>query len=291
VCIACLAGTLGCTCSGSGTCLSGGVCVSGVCVSEPSEVIPPPDEPRCYSPCQSDLTLANGTVIHCSAEGLIPRCPDNTTCQQGSCVPDGESPRTCASDVECPDFQACLQGACYSNCEYDSDCPAGLDCYRKVCRLPCSTSGRDCAAGQHCTTVDGEYGYCEPTEQPGGEPVSASPGSFSLSEDSIEFTNNKVSHTFEIINNSPQAYEFTIRKLRHIEHTDSGLVYEEANPLFWVRMGLAGYAAQTQSFDVLVDGSGGSTEIELAGVDNDTLSSWDGTIVVENAELGSGNSP
>src|SRR5690606_15232809 len=52
VCVSCVPGTAGCSCSGRNGCNTGLACVADVCVDAHSL---PPAEPRCYTPCRESL--------------------------------------------------------------------------------------------------------------------------------------------------------------------------------------------------------------------------------------------
>ena len=248
-----------------------------------------PTNPVCYTPCQSSYTTPTGTFVPCSAEGLMLGCLAGTTCTNGSCVPTGQAVPSCGGDIDCPDYQACIQSHCYSNCEYDSDCKAGLACQRKVCRLPCSTAASSCADGQHCQSADGENGYCMPLLEPEGSPTPSTPGTFSVSQPSLAFTNIRTSALFTITNHAAQALEFSVRKVRHIEYTEQGPRYETATPLFWLAMGTEGDVVVRQEWTGVIDGEGGTMTIELAGAANETLPRWDGRLAVSTRGLSDQN--
>jgi hypothetical protein len=282
----CSEGTADCSCTPAGDCSDGTVCVAGRCVHEPSQVLAPPAEPVCYSPCSQGLRLADGTYLPCLSDGLIEACVGGTTCVEGSCVASGEGPRTCAEDADCSDFQACTLGRCTSNCRLDTDCGAGLACHRMVCRLPCSASGDDCAAGQFCATVDGEHGYCMPLATPDDQPQVDISGGFLVSASRLTFSNIDTTHTVTIINDSPTAQAFVVRKVRHTELTDSGPLDETDDPLFWLELGPEGNAAPVPEYEVTVDADGGTAVVEIAGAANPALPAWDGVIEIANDVLG-----
>ncbi len=283
VCIPCDVGSAGCSCFASGTCLGGTVCVEATCVNEPSEVIEPPADPLCYSPCNDNAVLADGSVRLCSEEDLLPGCVGNNVCEEGSCVPAGSGARACSGDIDCPDFQACMQGQCASNCEIDSDCPAGLGCNRKVCSLFCEIGQDDCARGQYCATVDGTVGFCALNADPedGADPSVVEPtGTFAIENIALTFNNLSTKGGFRIVNNAPSTVKFTISKVRHVERSDTGIRTEVDMPLFWLSMGKEGATAKQQSFDVEVEGEGGTVEIVFTDVVNDTLPTWQGSVGV-----------
>lgn len=279
----CTAGIPGCPCGAGSTCNADALCLNGLCVT--ADTAQPPVSPVCYTPCQSGLTLPDGTYVECQADGLMARCLDGKTCSGGSCVAPGAAPPSCTSDVDCPDFQACIHGACYSTCILNSDCSAGRQCYRHVCRTPCSANSDTCPTSTTCVTQDGERGYCLPARASSGPIQLKTTGVFSLSTETIAFTSNKVSGSLAITNQSPSGLEFTIRKLDHTEFGTSGSTTVITNPLSWVAMGTE-KPAQVQDLKVFVEGNGGTQEIRFASAANPSLPRWQGRVEIANVKLG-----
>jgi len=116
----------------------------------------------CYSPCSEALTLPDGSLRACDAEGLMLGCLGVLTCTDGACVEPGESPPVCDADTQCPDFQACVDARCRSTCEQTADCEGDLVCHRKVCRVPCGATTDACPEDTVCALVDGVTGFCMP---------------------------------------------------------------------------------------------------------------------------------
>ncbi|MFO0749967.1 MAG: hypothetical protein U1F43_30505 [Myxococcota bacterium] len=308
-CVACAPGSAACSCLGNGTCLDGLVCAAGHCIAESGQV----DELRntldtCFSPCTESVQLGDGTYIPCSSDGLMEHCLDGTSCVQGSCVPVGDGPRTCANDLECPSYEACISGQCHSECNYDSECADGLRCHAKVCRQPCLASQAACPTGNACVTVDGEAGYCMPGPEPTGDPVTTVDGTLEVTHTVRTFTNTQVRSAFTIINNSPRNADVQVRFTREV-HPDAlgGSVVDTANPVSWMTMGLAAVPAtppastddgetnalatttvpagqHTLSF---ILGPGSSRVVVLDQAYNSVRPLWDGDLVVSANSFGS----
>lgn len=280
---ACGPGQSGCPCKGDGTCTEG-VCSRGFCVA--SDSVRAPASAACFTPCTASATLASGSYGACSAEGLMAGCVDGKTCVGGSCVAPGSSAPTCTKDLECPDFQACIEGRCYSNCNADSDCSSGRKCHRHVCRTACTARVDSCPTGTACVTTDGENGHCVPVRPSEGTTAPAVSGSFSLSPESVAFSNTKIRETITIRNDAPIGLEFTVRKLDHTEFKATGPVHVEATPLSWLALGAGAAPARVQELKVFVDGNGGTAKLELASAANPDLARWEGRIEIANPTVG-----
>ena len=257
VCVYCDLGSQGCQCSSSGGCNSGLVCNAGLCVDE---AVLPPSAPKCYTPCLSDLDNDDDTVV-CDADGLLEGCINDLVCEDGSCVKDGEEKPSCESDMDCPFFQTCLAGGCYSNCETISDCSPGFGCYKKVCRVACSTeTGTDtCSSGNTCETEDGTTGYCVQMQGGGGGEIVTPDSGFSLSRSLLSLSNVNVYGEVQLLSDSSRRETFTVRKLSHTIYYADGS-FEKVDmpkdpvsgevsacdasagecPLYWLDIGIVG---------------------------------------------------
>jgi hypothetical protein len=313
-CTPCAVGTLGCACADKNICGDSLACQSGICWEDNGPV---PADPACYTPCLQGITDSTGTYLECSADGLMKACLDGAQCTDGSCIrpasavvhvppsdaggnvgsdatvgaPTSHPPGggvSCGGNVECPDFQVCIQGTCYSNCEYDSDCTGGKKCYRKSCRLPCTTDKPACPASTYCAALDSSNGYCMPLKDPpvDGGTKSTVEGTYDLSSDTFHFSNTHIQQVFTLTNHAPRALEFTITKVEHTEYTDTGPNRITTNSLPWVTMGEKGKAAKVNSFKVTVDGDGGTLDLEVDSSDPMAPKKWDGVLQVTSAELG-----
>lgn len=286
----CEAGTQGCACLADGTCTTPGmICEEGVCVSG-TDI---PEDPKCYSPCRQGMTLADGTRVACSAQGLMEGCLGGTVCQNGSCMPAGGAAAGCTSDSGCPDFQTCIAGACYSTCEQDADCNDGWLCHRHVCRLACNTVDAPClGADRVCVPHDGENGFCMPSEPAGDESQTRVEGTFLTTARRIEFSNIRPETSFYLINDHPAPQDFVISKLRHTGYTEDGIVTvtrDDGAPLFWLEMGTPGELAKVSSFTVHVEPfSEVQLQIAAAGdVDDEELQyRWEGALEISNHQMG-----
>lgn len=265
LCVYCELGSEGCQCTDNNTCGAGLRCSAGMCI-DTNEV--PPTDARCYTPCESDLVAADGSIRTCDADGLLAGCIDGQECNQGSCVlPGGEKP-SCSSDHECPSFQVCLQGGCYSNCEIHNDCPSGQGCFEKACRLTCQASvlGNNCPAGYTCDMPDGENGYCTPVAPGASGPGAGDDrptGGFTVSKGALAFSNIRVQDRFQLESDDSNAQTFTIRKIRHTVTRSDGSqeVVKPADPetcdavrgecpLFWLDVSHAGQATRGPALEV-----------------------------------------
>jgi hypothetical protein len=321
VCVdsACPPGQYGCACRADNTCSDGGLrCLAGVCTTadcapgakgcpciqaqtcpppfecvgyrceNTGEAVLPPENPKCYTPCQADLVRADNTVIPCSYEGLMEGCFGGRICVNGSCISqqkDSTEGGGCAVEADCPDFQTCIGGACYSNCEQDADCTAGRTCYRKVCRMTCLVDEADgCPHGEHCLNVDGDGGVCMTDTAPEGA-VDEVEGSFSLSTDALEFSNVSTQASVYLTNESNQTREFTVKKIRHTYYDDQGFHTDRDTPLHWLQIGEWGSAVQADTVSLLVDG-GAEKRLVFLDAHNPTFSRWRGLVEISNPQLG-----
>ena len=250
----CPVGTSSCHCFADGSCGKGLECIGDVC-RDSGTPLEPPANPKCYTPCKADLELGGGVVRPCSREGLMDGCVGNQVCVNGSCVPapnskrglsktmttgngDSEpSPPTCSSDIDCPDFQTCIAGGCYSNCDRNDECPDGRQCYRHVCRRSCTVNEDTCPAGDHCQSTDGDTGVCMPEVPPSGARTPVVEGSFTLSDDSLAFSNVRTQMSVVVTNDSPQTLEFTVKRAYHTYVDDLGVHnVTDGGALAWLSM-------------------------------------------------------
>lgn len=258
-CVYCDPGTAGCQCNANDACNGGLACAAGQCV--PASAMPPAN-PVCYTPCRGDAVEFDGGRVQCSTDELFPGCMPGKSCQSGSCVGAGETPKTCASDLECPFFQVCLQGGCYSNCEVNADCASGLGCYKKACRATCvvAQGQASCPTGYACTADDGQNGYCTPVGTSSGQAASTRlpEGGLTLPVSRLELSNVKQASDFIVVPRSAITQDVTVRKLWHqttdsmgnVERVDAPLdargSYRACNPaanecpLPWLKVGAAG---------------------------------------------------
>jgi hypothetical protein len=213
VCVHCDAGTAGCTCNKTGSCAGGLACSAGLCVPASSL---PPKGPKCYTPCNQNLTDSQGNTRTCDADGLLEGCIDDQECKEGSCVKPGDPKPTCESDVDCPGFQVCLSGGCYSNCEQSADCPSGLGCYHKTCRTPCQVAlaAPFCGPSSACKADDGVNGFCVPVSDASAAPQQLPTGGFTVTG-GLKLSNVKTTDTIAVATNGTVPQEFTVRKLWH----------------------------------------------------------------------------
>ena len=319
-------GSPGCACTEEGGCGLYLVCSDGVCRDQRT----PPSDPICYTPCREG-TLVDGVFRECSPEGLLEGCVAPATCIDGTCVADEtamedaedagmtmladvEPPMeaalgACNDELDCPGHQTCIAGTCYSDCRGDDDCPGEQACVRHVCRMTCSGNDEEskCPPGSYCATVDGENGYCEQ----GSDTISGDqrtvPGSFGLSTDVLALSNIADSASFTIVNDTPQALEFSVRRQSHKEFDSEGTRTETAQPLFWLALGEGDIDAcgelepgeggepsddadgddAAPALRTLVAGGGGSTTIAVCHASNpDVGSVWTGELQVGNPRVG-----
>ena len=248
---------------------------------------PPPSDPPCYSTCSESLELPDGGVRVCSGEGLMPGCLGTLVCTQGSCLPEGAPKPACQRDSECPDFQTCVSGGCYSTCEDDGTCEGASVCHRKVCRIPCSVADQACADGASCRVLDGATGFCMPSPPPvdvgegtGGAAAGPSGLTFELSSGLLQFGPRKSDDTFTITNTSQTAARFSVRKKQQATFTDEGRVLELAQPLPWLRLGLApGETAQVPAIEAEL-AAGETVTVYLSGAVTEAFPRWEGELQV-----------
>lgn len=269
-----------------------------------------------YAGCVGDNVCDQGTCVPAALAGaraleagsacvLDADCGRNAAgeeliCVNGACaVLEGVSTGVCASDAECPDFQVCILGRCFANCGTDGDCPSPARCHLRACRLPCLSTGGPCPEGSECSTVDGTSGYCMPTMSPGS--VSTPPvatGSFAVLSDAtlrtpattLQFTNVNTEASLVIENQTSARQTFTVRKVQHIEPSPTGgagrVITEQ--PLYWLRMGVAGDDALTsgETLELVIDPQERAT-LRLLEAGNPEFLSWTGELEVSHPRLGS----
>ncbi|MCK5688084.1 hypothetical protein KAI87_02380 [Myxococcota bacterium] len=259
-----------------------------ICDSAECFLLDPPAEPKCYSPCSNGVEREDGTFVECDSDGLLEGCLGVSECINGSCLMAGvESDYpNCESDLQCPDHQICIDSSCYSYCDSDSECPGEFSCYRHVCRLPCETAVPGfCPDDTFCQATNSEQGYCFSLLEPTGDSTQVV-GTFEVSDTEFALSNNKLSGTITVTNNSPRSVEFVMRKLSHYEYDDSGFTVITDNALHWLKIGKSGGLAQVQEFTFLVDGDGGSVELGFSDAANELLARWEGSLELVSQELG-----
>ena len=283
MCESCEQGTRGCDCFGNQTCAGDLSCESGICTSGTNVVIP--ESPRCFSPCRTGFTDADGVYRSCSVEGLMEGCVDGRTCVEGACVGDGEAPPTCDADAECPDFQVCIGGQCYSNCEYDSDCGGMARCHMHACRAPCSASNDACSDGTYCELQDSDFGYCMPTAEPAATPPQEMvDGTFSVGDDVLTTSNLVPTRQLRLSHDAPRSIDFIIRKVSHTTFTDTEPVTESTAPMPWLAIGAVGTSQSVMEYSVRVP-PGETVLVEVKNLPSGAPSQYRGVLRVS-SELG-----
>jgi len=150
--------------------------MAGLCALERPPDERPPADPRCYTPCQTDLTPERGCLSGDLMEGCVagreciagtcrlpaeqrPRggcdqdagCGAGLLCRDGTCYPDG--PRACDLPGDCPADEVCLGGRCFldepGTCRRDADCPIHQACLDGQCYSNCQAD-RDCSDPRVC---------------------------------------------------------------------------------------------------------------------------------------------
>lgn len=284
-CRACEQGTAGCDCFGNDTCAGGLRCEMDICTTGTNRVVP--QDPQCYSPCQSGFTDGDGTYRACSVEGLMEGCLDGFVCVEGSCAASEDAPApSCVTDAECPDFQVCILGNCYSNCEYDSDCGGMARCYRHSCRVPCSAADPEsCPESTHCELTDSDFGYCMPSPEPTPAlSTSTVEGAFTLSATTVRMSNVDPREVLTLVHDAPRSIDFTIRKVSHAVFGDT-VQRETTAPMPWLGVGAPGVAQNVQSYTVTVPAGTEGVRVELANAQTGPPPRWEGVLEVS-SELG-----
>ena len=300
-CMPCNLGSKACACQDDDSCYPGLACENGLCVDEGTVGPKPPAEKPCYTPCQADLTDADGTFRPCGPDGLMDGCIGGLKCIDGSCVKEMAFVPTCRTDIDCPDFQTCIKGKCYSNCETNDDCDSNRTCHLHVCRVECSLDKKgSCPQSYACLSGDGVHGVCMPVRKPGKDTQKVMPGTFSLSKNVIKFSNTKTIAEFTITNNSNVSREFVIHKRSHARYpSNADPDYEDdpANdghdcdpakdcPLYWLEMGANGANNKVQDLKVIVPANGKTAVVTLASAGKANVPRWEGTLEITNAKLG-----
>ena len=289
-CTPCLLGSMGCACN-AGSCNAGLECAADICIEEGALGQFVPEDPECFTPCQSGFVDSDGTYRACPADGYMEGCIDDYECVNGTCALPGETELNCVMDTDCPGFQACVAGTCYATCNEDEDCPTGLSCFEHVCRLPCTNSGSNCPTDLTCVSDDGDAGHCLPLSDPTGE-TDTLEGGFELDVDYLGFSNVTTEAAFTITNESATYQTFRIRKRYHQASFEDGTseTYLDADddescdpavdcPLFWLEMGETADVTRVQEFEVGID-AGESMTIELAAAGSYNAVRWTGTLEV-----------
>lgn len=284
-CQSCVPGAVDCTCRADSSCDGGLGCSAGVC-TRTGEVS------GCYSPCKQGFTDEGGRYRACSADGLMEGCLDDRTCVDGSCLKAAEftlSPAQCQSDIDCPDFQRCTpDGSCQAECEGNSDCEADHGCDRRVCRARCSAEESTCPDGTHCAISDSQNGFCEPLAQPTGSPVLGIEGTFSVSSQTLAFTNVETRASLTVTNNSPRTLEFVLRKVEQRTFTRNGLNVSKKDPLPFLEIGPEGQLEKRSEATLTIEaGQSASFGLELSADDAESVpEEWQGTLDVGSEDLG-----
>jgi hypothetical protein len=306
VCVHCEAGTAGCSCTEAGSCGANLACMAGRCTEAWSL---PPRNPRCYSPCRQDLIGLTDDVRVCGADGLLEGCVGDKTCTDGSCLAEGESPKSCESDIDCPYFQTCLEGGCYSNCDSNAECPAGRGCYKRVCRIPCQSDREECPTGYTCESGDGQNGFCVALLSNSPGPSSVPNAGFSLSTQALRFTNIAVSREVLVTGDPARSQTLKIRKLRHtLRHADGRVDEVDARfdgatgdllpcdasagecPLDWIEISAGGAATREPELEVELNagcrpnGPGSCPKLVIGRAGSSPGVSWDGVIEVSSRD-------
>lgn len=305
----CEAGTVGCGCLADLSCATDDAGPPLRC--DPDfrvcrEVVDDSNQPgaplaTCFTPCTQSLTLQDGTVRSCRADGLMEGCIAGLACNQGTCVGNGVTRQACNRPTDCPEFQVCMDGGCYSNCETDLDCAGNGVCDLHVCRQTCDATATACERGFSCVTIDGNDGVCKPLSPPEPTPSVPVAEGFLLSVDddtggelppsasghvSVRFDAHFVKRTFRLTNAARVPLPFTVTKTEETRLSADGRETVTINPLFWVHMGPAGAATQQQTFTVTLQ-PGETRSFEISEPVNGDLRYWEGRLLVEAPGLGS----
>lgn len=263
VCVYCDLGTIGCQCDAD-ACLPGLSCVNGHCSGDAeiqSRAVPA--NPQCYTPCTGNVTLADGTVLRCDSDGLLPGCLDGRVCEAGQCLEAGSPRKICLADAECPEFMQCIQGYCYSTCSADADCAGGLGCHLRVCRQRCTAGAGECPDSMLCDAPDTALGYCVPRPSPSGIDDPVAPGTIGLGTTQMSFSNVELEREVRIVNASDQFVTATLTKLDHVLVSEDGttetrrLAPDRACtltecPMWWMEMGTTGAIGQGADVQVTI---------------------------------------
>lgn len=299
-CIYCELGSQGCA-PDRGACNAGLVYAAGRCLP-PNEV--PPDAPRCYTRCNNDVVTDEGALT-CDAHGFLAGCMPGLECLEGSCVPVGESRRTCSDDHACPEFQACMSdGYCYANCVSNADCPSGLACHDHVCRTPCETSTASphvCPAGTQCDSEDGRAGFCMPIApaSPEHEEASNVTAQFGVSSNSIVLGARSRSASVHISHSSVTRERFEVRKVAHRAFDGRGTRIADPrgepgspdfSPLSFLNVSVGGGTPTGDGIALEVPSGCGATcpalRLEVAPTLPAHWSRWEGELEVRHASMG-----
>ena len=295
---ACSAGvdaTPGCLCSGK-ACTSGSICEQGACNTDSGQPLNAPAQPQCYTPCKGGGLTVDGIYVACSVDGLVPGCIDGSSCVNGTCISPRSSsvsrdPTTttaagaCAHDADCPDFQACIGGTCYSDCTVNDDCRGARQCFKKVCRIPCTVAANNCLEGTSCVTSDGVSGFCLPQAKATAA-IATATGSFTAAPDFLRLSNTVSTSSFVITNNSSVSQTFTVSKAQHTEFADAGPTIITQNALSWISLALGSNAAAVDNMQAVAVPANSAVTVTLSNAANPTLSRYDGVITVSSPTLG-----
>ncbi|HAA54823.1 MAG TPA: hypothetical protein DCE42_08690 [Myxococcales bacterium] len=196
-----------------------------------------PKAPKCYSPCDADQQLADGSPRVCHPEfKLMSGCGAGQTCKEGSCIPETTNNQLSASQypfctvaADCPNWQTCLHGRCYSTCESSTQCATGFQCHKYVCRRECNVRESVCRNDETCQTSGSDSGICMPksTNFNPAPPQKQTPGKILIPFHNIDFTNTTTTGELYITNKSQFTVSYTISRVRDSLGSDK--------PLFWMK--------------------------------------------------------
>lgn len=296
VCVPCSPGSQGCV-PNEGRCNAGLLLTAGRCLPpEPGA----PADPQCYTPCRGDLIAEDGSVRRCGADGLIDGCVGDLVCVEGSCVPEGEAPPSCAIDTDCPGRQRCIAGGCYYDCARDAECGVGRVCFQHACRVPCTwptTRETACPSGTACDSPSGVGGVCMPVspadpEAPEHTEVAAS---FTLETDTLIL--GEGSGSFRLAHGAHGPETFTVERIAHRAYDRDGALIEEADalageaPLGWLELRYRDARAAAGDLTLVVEpgcslSSCPAVEVRAVEPPSESWARWEGTLRVRHAVLG-----
>lgn len=293
VCVPCSPGSQGCV-PDDGRCNAGLLLTAGRCLPpEPGA----PADPQCYTPCRGDLIGEDGSVRRCGVDGLIAGCVGDLVCVEGSCVPEGAEPPSCAIDTDCPGRQRCIAGGCYYDCEHDTDCGVGRVCYQHACRVPCTwptTSDTACPSGTACDSPSGIGGVCMPVSPPDPEAPAHTEVDASFELDTTTLVLGEGGGRFRLAHEAYGRETFTIRRVAHRAYDRDGALVEEADAsaaLDWLELRYGTATAASGDLTAVVEPGCDLTScpaIEVSSVEppSDTWSRWEGTLRVSHPAFG-----
>ncbi|MCP4605349.1 MAG: hypothetical protein GY847_33320, partial [Proteobacteria bacterium] len=273
-------------------CFGNTVCENGWCVLD--------SEKASASSALPQRTVVLGAIPTGGSDGG-PAAPGLVGNTNGSCV----------DDCGCGEHGTCIKSKCTTECKKKKDCEQGQKCRKKVCRQTCSAEGSGaqssiCPVDTTCVIgKDGENGVCMPQctsavnevvqdclRSTGGDLIPFEVTGGDLAINTLYFSENAETLSFELVNNTQCELDLTITKVSHTTYTQEGSTETEENALHWIDIQNGEHEEDKEIVDVEIakvgneyvvekfPGDGTRARITISGVKNPDIINWKGVIKI-----------